>query len=321
MLSCLLLGMKVDLLNEHYQCCALTITLKLIESKPMIKSPKLYLPLCLGLAALVAAWLFSSSGTTLANAALAEYQIEKMTCGSCIGKIETALTDMSGVDSVEINLTSNRGRVIYDPNELDSRAIAETITATGFPAQLRLELNPDEYVALQQEQAQLGQEYLARIGDRLLARKDFDELVKQRSSGAASGQSDQLWKAVWQDVLQRELMLSAAEQNQVVIQTGEVDVRLDELRKGHQGLEDLVAKRYGSMEAFRARLHDDMIINRNIEDNVYAGIEDPGKRQGKLQRWYAELKNTTEVIIFDTRLKAASKGGGGCGSGGGGCCS
>jgi len=321
LLSCLLLGMKVDLLNEHYQCCALTITLKLIESKPMIKSPKLYLPLCLGLAALVAAWLFSSSGTTLANAALAEYQIEKMTCGSCIGKIETALTDMSGVDSVEINLTSNRGRVIYDPNELDSRAIAETITATGFPAQLRLELNPDEYVALQQEQAQLGQEYLARIGDRLLARKDFDELVKQRSSGAASGQSDQLWKAVWQDVLQRELMLSAAEQNQVVIQTGEVDVRLDELRKGHQGLEDLVAKRYGSMEAFRARLHEDMIINRNIEDNVYAGIEDPGKRQGKLQRWYAELKNTTEVIIFDTRLKAASKGGGGCGSGGGGCCS
>ena len=316
-----MLGMKVDLLNEHYQCCALTITLKLIESKPMIKSPKLYLPLCLGLAALVAAWLFSSSGTTLANAALAEYQIEKMTCGSCIGKIETALTDMSGVDSVEINLTSNRGRVIYDPNELDSRAIAETITATGFPAQLRLELNPDEYVALQQEQAQLGQEYLARIGDRLLARKDFDELVKQRSSGAASGQSDQLWKAVWQDVLQRELMLSAAEQNQVVIQTGEVDVRLDELRKGHQGLEDLVAKRYGSMEAFRARLHEDMIINRNIEDNVYAGIEDPGKRQGKLQRWYAELKNTTEVIIFDTRLKAASKGGGGCGSGGGGCCS
>ena len=287
----------------------------------MIRSPKLYLSLCLGLAAMIAAWLFYPSGTSLANAALAEYQIEKMTCGSCIGKIETALTDLPGVDSVEINLTSNRGRVIYDPNDLNSQVIAETITATGFPAKLRLELDADEYVALQQEQAQLGQEYLARIGDRLLARADFEELVKQRSRGAAAGQSDQLWKTVWQDVLQRELMLSAAEQNQVVIQSGEVDVRLDELRKGHQGLEDLVAKRYGSMEAFRARLHEDMIINRNIEDNVYAGITDPGKQQGKLRQWFIELQNNTDVIIFDTRLKAASKGGGGCGSGGGGCCS
>lgn len=286
----------------------------------MIKSPKFYLPLCLGLAALIAALLFYPSGTTLANAALAEYQIEKMTCGSCIGKIETALTDLSGVDSVEINLTSNRGRVIYDPNELDSRVIAETITATGFPAELRLELDPHEYVALQQEQAQLGQEYLARIGDRLLARADFEEVVQQRSRGAASGQNDQLWKTVWQDVLQRELMLSAAEQNKVVVQAGEVDVRLDELRKGHQGLEALVTKRYGSMDAFRTRLHEDMIINRNIEDNVYAGITDPSKRQVQLQQWYAELQKSTDVVIFDARLKAVSKGGGGCGSGGGGCC-
>lgn len=287
----------------------------------MTKRPKLFASLCLGLVALVAAWLFYPSGINLANAALAEYQIERMTCGSCIGKIETALTDLSGVDSVDINLTSNRGRVIYDPNELDSRAIAETITAAGFPAQLRLELDADEYLALQQEQAQLGQDYLARIGDRLLARADFEALVLQRSRGAvASSQNDQLWKTVWQDVLQRELMLSAAEQNQVVVQTGEVDARLDELRKGHKGLEGLVTKRYGNMDNFRTRLHEDMIINRNIENYVYAGITDPGKQQGKLRQWYTELQNNTEVIIFDTRLKAVSKSGGGCGSGGG-CCS
>jgi copper chaperone CopZ len=288
----------------------------------MIKNPKLYVSLCLVFVALVAAWFFYPSGTNLANAALAEYQIEKMTCGSCIGNIETALTNLGGVGSVDINLTSNRGRVTYDPGELDSKTIAETITAAGYPAKLRLQLDPAEYVALQQEQDQLGQEYLARIGDRLLARADFDELLKQRSRGAvASSQNDQLWKTVWQDVLQRELMLSAAEENQVVIQNGEVDVRLDELRKGHQGLEELVAKRYGSMEAFRVRLREDMIINRNIEDNVYAGITDPGKQQGKLQQWYTDLQNNTEVIIFDTRLKAVSQGGGGCGSGGGGCCS
>ena len=313
--------MKVDLLIN----IILRILIKTLdqnESKPMKKSFKIYLSLCLFFVAFTAVWFFYPSGAKKANAALAEYQIEKMTCGSCIGNIETALVGLGGVGSVDINLTSNRGRVTYDPTLLDSQSIAEAITAAGYPAKLRLELDSDAYLALQQEQAQLGQEYLARIGDRLLARSDFEVLVTQRSRGAvASGQNDQLWKTVWQDVLQRELMLSSAEDNKVVVQDGEVEARLDELRKGHQGLDDLLVKRYGSVNVFRARLHEDMIINRNIEDYVYAGTTDPVEQKNKLQQWYAELQNNTVVVIFDSRLKAVSQGGGGCGSGGGGCCS
>lgn len=287
----------------------------------MIKNPKLYVSLCLALFAMVVAWLFYPAASGSANAALAEYQIEKMTCGSCVSKIEKALSDLDGFGSVEINLTSNRGRVIYDPATINSQQIAEVMTTAGYPAKLRLELDPQEYTALQQEQAQLGQEFLARIGDRLLSRADFEELVKQRSTGVvASGQVDQLWKMVWQDVLQRELLLSAAERNQIIIQEGEVDLRIDELRQGHKGLEELIVKRYGSMDAFRSRIREDMIINRNIEEHVYAGIKDPAEQQKRIQQWYTGLRNDTEVIIFDKRLKSVSQSGGGCGSGGG-CCS
>lgn len=288
----------------------------------MIKSPKLCVSLCLALAAVAAAWVFYPTSSGLANAALAEYQIEKLTCGACVSNIETALSDLEGFESVEINLTSNRGRVVYDPDTLNSETIAEAMTTAGYPAKLRLELDPQEYTALQQERAQLGQDYLARIGDRLLARSDFEEMVKQRSAGAvASGQVDQIWRAVWQDVLQRELLLSAAERNQIIIQQGEVDLRIEELQQGHQGLEELVVKRYGGMDAFRARIRDDMIINRNIEEHVYAGINDPAEQQKRVRQWYAGLRNDTEVIIFDKRLKSVSQSGGGCGSGGGGCCS
>jgi copper chaperone CopZ len=285
-----------------------------------MKGIKLYASIGLAVLALVvSAWFLNLKMTSSANAALAEFQIEKMTCGSCVGKIETALSSLDGFGSIEINLTSNRGRVTYDPEQLDSQVIAETITTAGYPAKLRLELDASEYLALQQEQAQLGQEYLARIGDRLLARTDFEALVEQRSSGAVpASQGDQLWKTVWQEVLQRELLLSAAEKNQVIIQDGEVDARLDELRQGHQGLDDLLAKRYGSVDAFRVRLHEDMIINRNIEDYVYVGIDDPRKQQEKLQQWYAELQDNTEVVVFDQRLKKISSSSGG--GGGGGCC-
>jgi len=280
----------------------------------MIKRPKPYISACLALIALIpVVWLFYPGGVNLTNAALAEYQIEKMTCSSCVKNIEKALTSLDGVGSVEVNLTSNRGRVTYDPETVDSRTIAEAISGAGYPASLRLELGPKEYAALQQEQSQLGQQYLARIGDRLLARSDFEQLVRQRSGKAlATEQEDQVWKAVWQDLLQRELLLAAAERNRVIIQDGEVDARLDELRKGHPELEQMVTERYGSQADFRKRLKEDMIINRNISDHVFAGTPDPGEREAKLQSWFAGLQKDTEVIIYDPRLKALNQAGGGC---------
>lgn len=280
----------------------------------MNKSLKLYVTLGIVAAAVAAgSWLLIPSGSGTANAALAEYQIEKLTCGSCVSNIESALSSLDGIGSVEVNLTSNRGRVTYDPSEIDSSAIAAAITKAGYPASVRLQLDPLEYDALQREQAQLGQKYLARIGDRLLARSDFEQIVQQRTGGDVSpDQQSQIWQAVWKDVLQRELLLSAAEKNRVVIQDGEVDAKLDELRQGHQGLQQLVVKRYGNIDNFRTRLREDMIINRNIEDHVYAGIDDPRQQQSQLQAWYADLQKDTEVIIFDPQLKAVGQGGGGC---------
>lgn len=280
----------------------------------MSKRPRLYLTIVLTLAALLpVVWLFYPSGTGSANASLAEYQIEKMTCGSCVNTIEQALAKLDGVGAVEVNVTSGRGRVTYDPSSIDSTSIAAAISGAGYPATLRLDLDAQEYAALQQKQTQLGQKYLAQVGERLLARSDFERLVQQRAGGPVpAGSEDQLYQAVWQDVLQRELLLSAAERNKVVVQDGEVDLRLDEMRAGHAGFDQIIAERFGGLDSFRERLRDDLIINRNIEDHVAAGITDPQERQARLQSWFEELQKTTEVLIFDPRLKAVSQGGGGC---------
>lgn len=279
----------------------------------MMKNPKFYLSLFALTVVIAVAWAVFPVAADSSGSALAEYQIEKMTCGSCVGKIEKALSDLDGIASVEVNLTSNRGRIIFDPERIDSKSIAQMITAAGYPARLRLELDSQEYMAMQQEQAQLGQKYLAKIGDRLLARSEFEQLVRQSSANAGVAQpGDQLWQAVWKDLLQRELLLSAAEQNQIVIQDVEVDARLDELRQQHQGLDQIVVERFGGMDSFRQRLREEMIINRNLEDHVYAGVTAAEERQSRLQSWYGELQKNTEVIIFDQKLKTVSQGGGGC---------
>lgn len=280
----------------------------------MNKGLKLYVSLAIVAAVLATgAWLLMPAGGGLANAALAEFQIEKLTCGSCVSNIENALSSLGGIDSVEVNLTSNRGRVTYDPAEVDSQVIAETITSAGYPATLRMELSSDEYLSLQQEQASIGQKYMAKIGDRLLSREDFEAAVLQRSGHAAQVSPDErVWQKTWQDVMQRELLLAAAEQNNIIVQPGEVDARIEELKIRHQGLEQLLIKRYGSIEQFRSRLHEDMIINQNIENHVLAGIIGDNQRKSRLNSWYSELQKDTEVIIYDTRLKNINQASGGC---------
>jgi copper chaperone CopZ len=265
------------------------------------------------LVVLGAAWLLVPSGLQPANAALAEYQIDKLTCGACVSNIQDALSGINGVGEVEVNLTSNRGRVTYDPVEADSQLIADTITSAGYPATLRMELSAEEYSSMRQEQASLGQKYMAKIGDRLLSREDFEAAIRQRAGDAVPVSSDErVWQQTWRNLLERELLMAAAEENNVIVQPGEVDVRVEELTKDNQGLEQLVIRRYGSMEQFRSRLHEDMIINQNIENHVLAGITDDNQRKRRLNAWYAELQKNTEVIIYDTQLKSISQASGGC---------
>lgn len=271
--------------------------------------------IALTVSALIVGFALWPHGIPPANAALAEYRLQNLTCGSCVSKIENALFGLEGIDMVDVNLTRNQGRVVFDPAATDSRSIATAIAAAGFPAELSLELSADEYRALRDEQEKLGENYLAKIGERLISRAEFAALLETRAQpGTAAGNSaDQLWKTVWDALVQRELLLTAAERNGVIIQPGEVNARLEELRGGHQGFDRLIAERYGSLATFRDRLHEDMLIERNLEEHVLAGVQDPELRRARLQQWYADLQQNTEITIFDRRLKSLGQGGcGGC---------
>lgn len=268
---------------------------------------------------LAAAWLGLQlfSGLPPGEAAMAEYRLANLTCGSCAAKVDGALRALPGIETVEVDLTSNRGRVVFDPRKVDSRTIAATLTAAGYPARLRAELTADEYLALTREQEKLGQQYLARIGERLLARGDFEALVAQRAQDVSPAERTGLRRALWDKVLQRELMLEAAARNGVFVQEGEIDARLAELGRRHQGFEQMIAQRYPDRQALRTQLRDDMTIERNLESHVFAGTSSPQQKQQLFRQWLGDLQNTTEVVIFDPEFKALAQGGSGCG---GGCC-
>lgn len=274
-------------------------------------------------AALLISWLYLPRGldqSHASQAALAEYDLQKVTCGSCVSKITAALDDLAGVDTIEIDLTSSRGRITFDPAATSADQIARTIRRAGYPAALRTELDSAELAALHAEESRLVRTYVARVGDRFVTRSDFESRVDQAGGNNAASppaETAATRLAVWQEILQRELLLNAAARNGVVVLAGEVEIRLQELRQRHGGERELMPPA-DDEEILRQRLREDMIIQRNLEDHVLAGVSEPGQRRSLLQDWFKDLNRRTEVAIFDPELRSmTSAKAGGCG---GSCC-
>lgn len=63
----------------------------------------------------------------------ARFTTEPFTCPSCIAKILTAVDRLSGVAWVEVKCNSARVDVGFDPEEITTEEIRETITSLGHP--------------------------------------------------------------------------------------------------------------------------------------------------------------------------------------------
>ncbi|ALV21755.1 heavy-metal-associated domain-containing protein [Carnobacterium antarcticum] len=63
----------------------------------------------------------------------AVYQLEPLTCPSCIKKIETTLSKTAGVESAKLMFNSSKVRTEFDENEIKADKIEETITKLGYP--------------------------------------------------------------------------------------------------------------------------------------------------------------------------------------------
>ncbi len=246
----------------------------------------------------------------------AEFIVTKMTCGSCASKINAALAQVPGVGEVRVNVGGGTATVAFAEAKVSTETLAKTITAAGFPASLRQVLSAAEVQALNEDATRLSERFVARVGQRLISREDFERELALRRSTASSANEGALRQALWQEVQERELLLSAAELQGTVVQETEVARQVGLMRAGMADFDRMVETRFGGLEAFSRKVRQDMTIRRTLEEGVLKGVSDPAQRQQKLDAWYQQLVATTPVLVLDPALKAAA-GGSGCG---GSCC-
>ncbi len=61
------------------------------------------------------------------------FQIEGMTCASCVGRVEKALSAVPGVASASVNLATETAQVGYD-DTVDATVLLKTLSEAGYPA-------------------------------------------------------------------------------------------------------------------------------------------------------------------------------------------
>src|SRR3546814_16590023 len=67
--------------------------------------------------------------TTLFRSAL-----QGMSCASCVGRIESTIRAIPGVDDVAVNFGTERASVVFDPAVASPGAIVSAVEAIGYQA-------------------------------------------------------------------------------------------------------------------------------------------------------------------------------------------
>lgn len=62
-----------------------------------------------------------------------KFQLDTLTCPSCIKKIETTLNKRVGVENAKVLFHSSKVKIDYNEATVSTEQLAETITKLGYP--------------------------------------------------------------------------------------------------------------------------------------------------------------------------------------------
>lgn len=62
-----------------------------------------------------------------------KFQLEPLTCPSCIKKIETTLNKMDGIEEVKVLFNSSKVKATYHEEQVAAEEIKMTIEKLGYP--------------------------------------------------------------------------------------------------------------------------------------------------------------------------------------------
>lgn len=70
---------------------------------------------------------------TIKNIKNIKFQLETLSCPTCVGKIETALNKQDGVEKATVLFNSSKVKVAFDETKVKTDELAGVIEKLGYP--------------------------------------------------------------------------------------------------------------------------------------------------------------------------------------------
>ena len=95
-----------------------------------------------------------------------QYHIDGMSCAACSSAVERVTRKLNGVESSNVNLTTNRMVITYDESQVTPEMICEKVSKAGFSASLIVE--EEQNKQKEEEEWQQQEEQLAAVKRRVI---------------------------------------------------------------------------------------------------------------------------------------------------------
>lgn len=107
-----------------------------------------------------------------------QYIISGMMCAACSASVERVTRKLTGVQESDVNLTTERMRIVYDENEVDSEAIIQKVAKAGFGCELEEVLSVEEALNAQVGNHAAQQDFVSHEAEELKQGKKRQEVLK-----------------------------------------------------------------------------------------------------------------------------------------------
>ncbi len=97
-----------------------------------------------------------------------QYHIDGMSCAACSSAVERVTRKLAGVESSDVNLTTNRMTIVYDESQVTPEMIGEKVSKAGFAARLLVEEDERAAKAREEKEWEEQEEKLAAVKRRVV---------------------------------------------------------------------------------------------------------------------------------------------------------
>ncbi len=251
--------------------------------------------LALGIIILCAGGAYGALKLLAGDLVASRFTVNNMYCPACVVTVSEITEKIPGVEDTSVSLAAQAVTIRFRRNKVSPEDIQKAIASSGYPIQL-----DGSFTDAGQG---VSGSVLAMVNGKPVFARD---LRYTHIALDSSKKTEDPVPAFFSEV-GRRILLQEADKKTIVVQSSEIDERLQQIGKEAgvtgEALSERLVQSCGSMEKCRQIAAQNIAIERLLQDYIVDGAGDPDVRRRKISQWLAGVFNRAQVRLVDENMK------------------